>query len=92
MKINIKVRLKNKMFVLSATALIVTFVYQILSAFDVMPKITENEFSELVTMFVNILAFFGVLADPTTEGLSDSERALTYETENDIRKTERMVK
>lgn len=88
MKINLKARLKNKMFVMSSSALVVSFVYQMLSAFDIVPKITENEITGLITMAVNILAFFGVLVDPTTEGISDSERAMTYCTPCDIREGE----
>ena len=88
MKINIKARLKNKMFVLSASALVVSFIYQMLSAFDIVPKISESEISGLITMAVNILAFLGVLVDPTTEGISDSDRAMTYCTECDVRKDE----
>lgn len=88
MKINIKARLKNKVFILSASALIVSFVYQALSVFEVIPQITESEITGLITMSVNILAFFGVLVDPTTEGMSDSERALTYCTDCDVRKKE----
>jgi len=88
MKINLKARLNNRVFLLSASALVVTFVYQLLGAFDIVAPISESETSELTAMFVNILAFFGVLVDPTTEGMSDSERAMTYETENDIRKIE----
>lgn len=85
MKINIKERLKNKVFLLAAIALIISFVYQLLGMFGVVPPITENEVLEIVTMAVNILAFFGVLVDPTTEGMSDSERALTYGTSYDVR-------
>lgn len=92
MKINIKARLKNKVFVLSAAALVVSFVYQMLSAFDIVPKITESEITGLITMAVNILAFIGVLVDPTTEGVSDSERAMTYFTDCDIRKNEEVKK
>ncbi|MBQ7116514.1 MAG: phage holin [Clostridia bacterium] len=88
MKINLKARLKNKMFVLSASALIVSFAYQMLSAFDIVPKITENEIMGLITMAVNILAFVGVLIDPTTEGMSDSDRAMTYCTDCDVREAE----
>ena len=88
MKINIKARLKNKMFVLSASALVVSFVYQMLSAFDIVPKITENEVTGLITMLVNILAFLGVVVDPTTQGVSDSDRAMTYCTDCDVRGTE----
>lgn len=92
MKINLKARLKNKTFVLSASALIVSFVYQMLSAFDIVPKITENEISGLITMGVNILALLGVLVDPTTEGINDSERAMTYCTDCDVRKNEAVKK
>lgn len=92
MKINLEARLNNKMFVLSASALVVSFVYQMLSAFDIVPKITENEVTGLITMAVNILAFVGVLVDPTTEGISDSERAMTYCTECDVRKNEEVKK
>lgn len=88
MKINLKARLKNKMFVLSASALVVSFVYQMLSAFDIVPKIAEDEITGLITMVVNVLAFLGVVVDPTTEGINDSERAMTYCTDYDVRKEE----
>lgn len=86
MKINIKARLKNKVFVMSASALIISFVYRLLDVLGIVPHIAENEITELCAMAVNILAFFGVLVDPTTDGFADSERALTYGTENDVRK------
>ena len=38
-------------------------------------------------MAVNILALLGVVVDPTTKGICDSDRALTYYTDSD----ERMV-
>lgn len=85
MKINLKERLKNKTFVLIALTLIIAFVYQALALFGVTPAVSENEIVELVSMAINILAFLGVLVDPTTEGLSDSERALTYGTDEDVR-------
>ena len=92
MKINLKARFKNKMFVLSASALVVSFVYQMLGAFDIVPKITENEVTGLITMAVNVLALLGVVVDPTTEGINDSERVMTYCTECDVRKNEEVKK
>ena len=86
MKINIKARLKNKVFVMSASALIISFVNRLLDMLGIVSHIAENEITELCAMAVNILAFFGVLVDPTTDGFADSERALTYGTENDVRK------
>lgn len=89
MKINIKERLKNKAFVLSMATLIITFVYQILGIFGIVPLISEDSIVNVVTIGVNFLAMIGVLVDPTTAGMSDSERALTYGTSSDVRISER---
>lgn len=86
MKINIKARLKNKTFVISAVTLIIAVGYRILALFDIIPQLEQTELLEVLGMVVNVLAFFGVLVDPTTEGVSDSERALTYCTDGDVRK------
>lgn len=88
MRINLKARLKNKSFLMGAAVLIVAFVYHLLALLDVVPNVAENEVIELIGMLINVLAFLGVVADPTTAGLGDSERALTYFTENDCRKKE----
>lgn len=77
-KINWKARIKNKTFLVSIGALIVSFIYEVLSMFQVVPTISENEVLQLLYIFVNILVVMGVIVDPTTKGLSDSERALTY--------------
>lgn len=88
MKINWKVRFKNKTFVVTFITLIVTFVYQILGMIEIVPSISEDNVMNLITMGVNILATLGILVDPTTPGVNDSERALTYETDDDVRNTE----
>ena len=85
MKINWKARFKNKTFVLAFAALVVAFVYQVLGLFGIVPPVSEEAIVKAFTMGVNILAIAGVLVDPTTEGMSDSERAMTYYTENDER-------
>ena len=41
--------------------------------------------------FLSVIAFLGVLVDPTTEGMSDSERALTYCTDRDARMDEEVI-
>ncbi len=88
MKINLKARLKNKTFVISMSALVVSMVYRVLMIFDVFPSVSESEIGEIISMAVNILAFAGVIVDPTTEGFSDSERAMTYCTCDDARNIE----
>ena len=85
MKLNWKARFKNKTFVISFITLIVAFVYQMLGLFGIVPSISESSIVNVVTIVINILATFGVLVDPTTNGVSDSDRALTYYTDADER-------
>lgn len=85
MRINLKARLKNKTFVITMSTLIVAFVYQFLSMFNIVPRVTEDSITGIITMAVNALAALGVLVDPTTDGVNDSERAMTYYTDNDAR-------
>ena len=85
MKLNWKARFKNKTFVVSFVTLIVAFVYQMLGLFGIVPSISESSIVNVVTIVINILATFGVLVDPTTNGVSDSDRALTYYTDSDER-------
>lgn len=79
MKINWKVRFKNKTWLLSFIALVLTFLYNVLSMFDIAPTVTQQEIMDAVTAILTILASVGVIIDPTTAGVSDSEKALTYE-------------
>ena len=85
MKINLKARLKNKAFLVSASALIISFVYHIPAIFDIVPSHAESEIVEIAGIAINLLAVLGVIIDPTTEGISDSDRALTYCTDCDVR-------
>ena len=39
-----------------------------------------NNLIEVVNTLFVVLAIMGVVNDPTTSGISDSERAMTYET------------
>ena len=79
MKINWKVRFKNKIWLGSFLSLIVSFVYSMLGLFDVFPAVTRNNVMEILNQILTFLGLIGVLVDPTTAGLGDSERALGYE-------------
>ena len=85
MKINWKARFKNKTFVITFLTLVIAFVYQVLSLFGVVPPISEQSLVNVITMLINILAFVGVVIDPTTDGMNDSDRAMLYFTEFDER-------
>lgn len=88
MKINIEARLKNKVFLISMSVLLISIIYKVLSLFGIAPSIDENAVLEVVSMVVDFLALLGVVVDPTTKGINDSERAMTYLTENDVRDNE----
>lgn len=79
MKINWKLRLQNKTTLVTLIALCVTFVYQILGLFGVVPKVAQDEIVNTIGLLINILVVLGVVVDPTTAGISDSTNALTYD-------------
>lgn len=79
MKINWKVRFKNVTWLTMFISLIVGFVFNILKMFDIFPVITENQIMEIVSQVLTFLGLIGVLVDPTTAGVGDSKRAMSYE-------------
>lgn len=78
MKMNLSVRFKNPVFLLTFLTTALAFVYQMLGMFDIVPAVTEDQITQIITLVVNLLATIGVLVDPTTKGITDSERALNY--------------
>lgn len=74
--LNLKIRLKNKTFVITMMTTIIAFVYQMLAQFELVPKITQDQTIQVLMLVVNILAGLGILVDPTTAGVKDSERVL----------------
>ena len=79
MKINWRVRFRNKIWLGSFLSLIVGFVYSMLALFDVFPSVTQNLVVQLMNQVLTFLGLIGVIVDPTTAGISDSERAMGYE-------------
>lgn len=76
--LNWKVRFKNKVWLMSFIGTIITFVYQLLAMFNVVPKISEDTVVQLAGLILNVLVGIGVIQDPTTAGIEDSKQALTY--------------
>ena len=79
MKINWKVRLRNKTWVASLLALVIAFVYNLLAMFDVEMPVTQEWVTGIIGTVITLLAGLGVLIDPTTPGVGDSERAMLYQ-------------
>lgn len=79
MQMNWKVRFKNKVWLSSFIATIITFIYTILGMFDVAPEVTKNSIMNIIDAVLMMLSLTGVIVDPTTAGIGDSNRAMTYE-------------
>lgn len=80
--INWKVRLKNPAFwtgLIGVLATLAISVAQLLGV-DIAEVVTgwQSALVALVTAIFGILALVGVVTDPTTSGVSDSNQALTY--------------
>ena len=83
MKINLKVRFKNPVFWLTVIPAVITFVYTVLGAVGVVPSLSEDVVVNIITALISALTTVGVLVDPTTKGVGDSERAMGYDAPND---------
>lgn len=79
MKLNWKVRFRNKTWLTMFISLIVGFVFNLLKLFDVVPTFSENLVMNIVGQVLTFLGLIGVIVDPTTAGIEDSNRAMTYE-------------
>lgn len=79
-KINWKVRLRNKKFVISLASFIILNAQVVAVAmgysFDL--DVVTSVVVAVINIIFGILAFAGIVQDPTTQGYSDSERALKY--------------
>ena len=78
MKLNWKVRFKNKVWLTTFLSLIVGFVYNVLAAFDIFPKVTQSVVMQIIGNVLTFLGLLGVIVDPTTAGIEDSDRAMSY--------------
>lgn len=88
MKINWRIRFKNKVWLLTFIGAIVAFAYQVCALLGIVPKVAEDQVMDLVKILLTLLVGLGVIVDPTTSGTADSDRALTYGTDEDVRKEE----
>lgn len=79
MQINWKLRLKNKVTLTAIILGVVGIVYKILAMLGIVPPISENEVVEIVLLVIELLVLLGVVVDPTTAGVGDSQQAMGYE-------------
>lgn len=79
--INWQVRIKNKAFWLGLIPLLLLLIQQVAAIFGITLDfgILQEQLIAVIGTVFALLGVLGVVVDPTTEGISDSERALTYD-------------
>mgnify|MGYP000901807647 CR=1 FL=1 len=83
MKINWKVRLQHKQFWVSLIALLLVLANQIAGIFYVDITIYNDQITAISETVLSILGLLGIIIDPTTSGVSDSEGAMNYDKPKD---------
>lgn len=76
---NLKLRFKNPATCITLLTTVITFIYQILGIFGIVPAVSQDMWIQLAGLVVNILAALGILVDPTTSGVKDSIQAQEYD-------------
>lgn len=80
MKINWLVRIKNKAFWVAFVPAVLLLIQTAAALFGF--QIDLGEIGDKILAVINavfvVLAILGIVTDPTTEGVSDSEQAMTY--------------
>ena len=80
MKINWLVRIKNKNFWIALIPALLLFIQVVASVFGFTLDLGDmgNKLLAVVNAAFAVLSIMGIVTDPTTKGVSDSEQALTY--------------
>lgn len=78
--INWEVRFKNKQFWLTLIPAVLLLVQAVASIFGFTLDlgVFGDKLLEVVNTLFKVLVILGVVVDPTTRGIKDSENALTY--------------
>ena len=81
MSINWKVRARNKAFWLAVIPAVLLLVQACAAPFGYEWDfgVLNAQLAAIVNALFSVLAILGIVADPTTKGMGDSEQALSYE-------------
>lgn len=81
MKINWKVRIKNKVFWLALVPAVLLLIQVVAAVFgiDLNLDALGDKLLAVVNALFAVLTILGVVTDPTTAGVSDSKQAMEYD-------------
>lgn len=79
--INWNIRIKNKTFWLTLIPAVLLLVQAVSAPFGYTWDfvVLNQQLAAIINALFAVLAILGVVTDPTTKGVGDSERALTYD-------------
>lgn len=86
MTVNWKVRIKNKAFWLALIPAVLLLVQVCAAPFGYEWDfgVLSEQLAAIVNALFAVLAIMGIVADPTTKGMGDSEQALSYEKPKEV--------
>ena len=86
MSINWKVRIKNKAFWLALVPAVLLLVQVCAAPFGYAWDfgVLNAQLAAIVNARFAVLAILGIVADPTTKGMGDSEQAMTYDEPKEV--------
>lgn len=79
--INWRIRIKNKTFWLTLIPAVLLLIQAVSAPFGYTWDfvVLNQQLAAIINALFAVLAILGVVTDPTTKGVGDSERALTYD-------------
>ena len=78
MKINWKVRVQHKSFLVTLFAAVLLLIQAIAEPFGIDTTLFNQTATNIFNAVLVVLGILGIVIDPTTAGTSDSEQALGY--------------
>lgn len=86
MTVNWKVRTRNKSFWLALIPAVLLLVQVCAAPFGYEWDfgVLNAQLAAIVNALFSVLAILGIVADPTTRGMGDSEQALSYEKPKEV--------
>lgn len=78
MKVNWKVRLHHKPFWMALIATLLVLGNQVASLFGQDFSVYNEQITKIAESVLLVLGLLGIVLDPTTSGVSDSDQAMLY--------------
>lgn len=78
-KINMKLRYQNKVTLTAIVLAAIALGYQVMGLCGIVPAVSQSDVVTTAGMVINVLVLLGVVVDPTTNGVGDSDQALKYD-------------